>query len=141
MKILVSAIAAMMMSASLAWADGSSPALPATLGKTMKAMSANLKTITAQATDTQKNENSAVLADEFVQLTLHAKDFTPEMISSAPADQQPEMEVHYDKMLDQTAELGRQLAASFRANDNAKASSLLNQLVAAKKSGHSEFKD
>ena len=141
MKFFISTITVLMMSASLVWADGSSSELPASLGKTMKAMSANLKTITSQATDAQSNQNSAILADEFVALTLHAKDFTPDTIQEAPADQQPELQAHYKKMLDETAELGRQLAAAFRAGDNTKAAALLNQLVTAKKSGHSEFKN
>lgn len=116
-------------------------ALPSTLARTMKAMSNDLKTITTQGNNSQMNSNSATLADEFVQLVLHSKDFTPDSISSLSADKQAAAKAEYDKALDQTADLGRQLASAFRANNNTLAAALLNQLVQAKKDGHSQFKD
>jgi hypothetical protein len=115
-------------------------ALPTTLKATMKAMASDLKTIAAQVTNPQANENSASLADDFVKMVTHAKDFTPDMISSLPADQQAAEEAKFDKQLDDVAALGTQMAAALRANDNAKASNILNQLVQAKKDGHDEFK-
>lgn len=112
---------------------------PATLARTMKAMSADLKAVTAQATDVSQNASSAALADDFVQLTLHAKDFVPDSIAALPADQQAGAKAQYDKMLDQAAALGTQLAAAFRANDNAQAAVILNQLVQTKRDGHDQF--
>lgn len=124
-----------------AHADIDSSALPSTLARTMKAMSNDLKTITTQGSNPQMNSNSATLADEFVQLVVHAKDFTPDSISSLSGDKQAAAKAEYDKALDQTADLGRQLASAFRANNNAHAAALLNQLVQAKKDGHNQFKD
>lgn len=116
-------------------------ALPSSLGKTMKAMANDLKTITAQGSNPQMNSSSANLADEFVQLTLHAKDFTPDSISSLSSDKQAAAKAEYDKQLDQAADLGRQLADAFRNNNNTQAAALLNQLVQAKKDGHDQFKN
>lgn len=124
-----------------AHADIDSSALPSSLGRTMKAMSNDLKTITTQGHNSQLNSNSATLADDFVQLVLHSKAFTPDSISSLPGDKKALAKAEYDKALDQTADLGRQLASAFRANDNALAATLLNQLVQAKKDGHSQFKN
>jgi hypothetical protein len=116
-------------------------ALPSRLSSTMKAMSNALKTVSAQAANPQKNAESAVLADNFVKLVLHAKDFTPDSVATLPSNQRPDAKAHYDKMLDQTAEVGKNLATAFRANDNAQAAELLKQLLQAKKEGHDHFKD
>lgn len=123
-------------------ANAQTPAtdLPASLGKTMKAMSTDLKAIAAQVSDATKNENSAVLADQFVALTLHAKDFSVDSIRDMPADQQTAAKAQYDKMLEQTAITGQQLAAAFRAGDNVLAANLLKQLSQDKKDGHDKFK-
>jgi hypothetical protein len=122
-----------------AYAQMGAEALPSTLASTMKAMSRNLKTVVAQAKDPQMNASSADLADQFVQLTLHGKDFVPDSIASLPADQQPAAKAEYEKVLDQAADLGRQLAAAFRSNDSALVANLLNQLAQIKKNGHSIF--
>ncbi len=114
--------------------------LPKTLGQTMKAMSGNLKIISAHVDDSKANANAAVLSDEFVQLTLHAKTFTPDSIKELPAEQQPAAKTDYDRELDLTADLGKQLANAFRANDNALATTLLDRLANAKKDGHKKFK-
>jgi hypothetical protein len=114
-------------------------ALPNTLALTMDGMSADLKAVTAQVNNAQANANSAALSDEFVQLVGHAKSFVPSLITALPADQQAAAKAQYDKMLDQTAQLGAQLAGAFRANDNAKANVLLKQLSQAKHDGHDEF--
>lgn len=116
-------------------------ALPTTLARTMKAMSNDLKAITTQGNNAQMNSNSATMADEFVQLVLHSKEFTPDSVRSLPASQRAAAKAEYDKALDQTADLGRQLADAFRANNNTLAAALLNQLVQAKKEGHSQFKN
>ncbi|MBC7464754.1 MAG: hypothetical protein H7256_02075 [Bdellovibrio sp.] len=122
------------------FAQTAAPVLPASLGKTMKAMSTNLKAIVAQATEATKNESSAKLADDFVTLTLHAKDFAVDSIQALPAEQQAAAKAEYDKMLEQTAITGQQLAAAFRANDNVLAANLLKQLSQDKKDGHDKFK-
>ena len=136
-NLIVSGILSLSFSFAMAQAGG---ALPVSLAKTMKAMSTDLKTVSAQVGDAQANANSALLADQFVTLVLHAKDFVPDSIASLPANQQAAATEIYDKMLDQTADLGKQLAAAFRANDNALAQSLLSQLSKAKSDGHDQFK-
>lgn len=116
-------------------------ALPKTLGQTMKAMSGHLKTIAAHIDDQAANANSAVLSDEFVQLTIHSKSFKPDSIQQLPAEQQAAAKAEYDRELDMTADLGTQLAAAFRANDNALSATLLDRLSDAKKDGHKKFKN
>ncbi|MCB9073636.1 MAG: hypothetical protein H6623_08435 [Bdellovibrionaceae bacterium] len=114
-------------------------ALPTTLKGTMKAMSANLKTISVQVKTPPIKPTSADLADQFVELTLHSKTFTPKSISSLPKNQQADATSLYNQMLDHTADLGAQLAVALRANDAAKAADLLKQLLQAKTDGHNQF--
>ncbi len=114
--------------------------LPASLKDTMKQMSEALKIAATQVKKPELNESSAVQADNFVKFALHAKTFSPGWMASLPADQQVATKADYDHALDQTAELGVQMAQAFRANDNATASILLNQLLDAKKEGHKQFK-
>lgn len=125
---------------SYAAVEAGAPAAPKDLGDVMKVMSTNLKAITAQAQDQTLNAQSAVLADQLVAATIQARTFIPKSISGLADKDQPAAKEQYLKMIDQAAELGKQLAASFRANDNVKAVDLLNQLVSAKKQGHTEFK-
>ncbi len=113
-------------------------ALPGSLHDTMKAMSRALKSIDAE--DASKNKDNAEAADQFVALVLHAKAFTPDSIADMPASKRSDAKSRYDQMLDQTAALGRQLADAFRHGDNKKAADLMDQLDAAKKHGHGEFK-
>lgn len=114
--------------------------LPKSLGLTMKAMSGNLKIIAAHVDDQKANANAAVLSDEFVQLTLHAKTFTADSIKELPVEQQPAAKAEYDRELDMTADLGKQLADAFRTNNNELATTLLDRLSNAKKDGHKKFK-
>ncbi len=116
------------------------PAGPKDLGDAMKAMSGNLKAISEQGQNKAMNAQSAVLADQFVVAVGQARTFIPKSIGGLAGKDQAAAKELYLKMIDQTVELGKQLAASFRANDNAKAVNLLNQLVSQKKQGHSEFK-
>lgn len=101
---------------------------------TMKAMSSDLKKIVAQANVAANNASSAALADHFVTLVKKAKDILPDTADTET------MKSDYAKMMDGMADLGKKLAEAFRANDNALANSILNQMVQAKKDGHSEFK-
>ncbi|AZZ36383.1 hypothetical protein CIK05_06115 [Bdellovibrio sp. qaytius] len=121
-------------------ASDTAAALPKTLAATMKAMSSNLKSIVAQINNPQLNDNSATKADMFTALTLHSKDFSPDSIANLPADQNVAAKAQYDKMLDQTADLGTQLAFAFRSNDTASATVILNQLSQQKSDGHKQFK-
>ncbi|MFZ3231500.1 MAG: hypothetical protein WA160_14935 [Pseudobdellovibrio sp.] len=141
-NILISAIT--ILTFGISHAQTSPEALPLTttsLASTMKAMSNGLKAVSAQSANTQMNENSAILVDQFILSALHAKDFIADSIASLPADQQQAAKAQYDKLLDDSAELGRQLAAAFRANNNSLATLILNQLVQNKKEGHSQFKN
>jgi hypothetical protein len=113
-------------------------ALPGSLHDTMKAMSHALKSI--DESDASKNAANAQAADQFVALTLHAKAFVPEEIDKMPSAERAGAKARYDKMLDETAALGRSLADAFRKGDNAKAEQILRELKTAKKRGHGEFK-
>lgn len=115
-------------------------ALPETLALTMRGMSTGLKAITAQAANIQSNEASAALADQFVVLALHAKNFVPQVVASLPVEQQAAAIIQYNALMDQTATLGQQLAAAFRVNDNATAAAILKQLNQTKRDGHDQFK-
>lgn len=139
-KLIISSLLVINLGATLSQAQSAIDTSPTTLAATMKAMSSALKTVSAQATDSHKNSDSAILADQFVQLTLNSKKFTPDTISGLPANEQMAQKAQYDQMIDQTADLGKQLAEAFRNNDNTKAADLLNQLLKSKKEGHAQFK-
>lgn len=113
-------------------------ALPGSLHDTMKAMSRALKSI--EVDEPSKSAANAQAADLFSNLALHAKSFTPDEIADMPAADRPAAMARYREMLDQAAALGRSLAEAFRKGDSAKANQLLQQLDAAKKQGHGEFK-
>lgn len=114
--------------------------LPKSLGSTMKSMNSQLNQISLQMSDAKTNDSSAAMADQFVVLTLHAKNFVAETILALPAEQQAAAKAEYDLMLDQTASLGTKLAEAFRANDSVLAKDILAQLKSAKKDGHTKFK-
>jgi hypothetical protein len=114
-------------------------ALPSTLKDTMKAMNTDLRAIAAQVNNPQANAASADLADQFVQLVLHSKNFTPDTVNALPADQQAAALAQYNQMLDQVAAMGEQLANALRAGDNAQAAALITQLNHAKNDGHDQF--
>lgn len=115
--------------------------LPTSLGSTMKKMSSDLKKVAAQVNDPALNAESEKLANDYVVMTLHAKNFTPDSIASLPKDQQKAQKENYDLALDKSAENGKQLAQAFHDNDNAKAIEVLNLLSKDKKDGHSKFKN
>lgn len=115
-------------------------ALPATLKDNMKSMADKLKTIAAQSADPGQNEDSAKVSDDFVALVENAKTFVPPKVEKLPANEQPAQIQEYNRNLDIVIDLGKQMAAAFRANNNAKAQSILSQLADAKKQGHQKFK-
>lgn len=127
-------------STSVSYAQEIPTALPVSLKDTMKGMSERLKKITAQAADAAHNSESQKLAEEFVELSIHAKTFIPKKVEALPAaDRTPALD-KYVLAINQSTDLGQQLAAAFKVNDNTKATDLLNQLAAAKKEGHAAFK-
>lgn len=116
-------------------------ALPGSLGRTMKAMSADLKAISTNVAAGTLDETTALLADDLASLFEHSKDFSPDAIDSMPASQQAAAKAEYNKMLDQGATMGRQLAVAIRAQNIDLARTILNQLSQLKKDGHDEFKE
>ena len=114
--------------------------VPNTLPKTMRAMSTDLKKISSQVHNVKKNPSSAMLADDFTGLVLHAKTFTPDSIRSLPRSQQPAAKSRFDQRLNNVAQLGRDLGSAFRANSNSVAVTILRRLNQAMKDGHAEFR-
>jgi len=138
MKTLLSIIAMTLITAQ-GFAQSTQPNLPTSLKLTMKAMGQDMKTVAAQITNKNLNTSSATLTDQFVILVKHAETYTPDSISSLPADQQPAAKDQFVKALEHVADLGNQISAALKANDNAQASRLLNDLLQAKKDGHNQF--
>lgn len=110
------------------------------LGSSMKAMSVSLRKIAAQVSDATQNAASEQLALDFVKNVETSKAFTPNSIKDLPAGQQDGKKQEYIKMLDDTAQLGKDLAAAFHNNDNKLATDILGKLSTSKKEGHAEFK-
>lgn len=114
--------------------------VPATLGGVMKAMSATLKKITAQATDASKNIDSAKLTEELIDMAKNSKNHIPKSIKDLPKDQLTVQQEQYLKMIDENIALQQELLAAFQNNDNTKAADALNKINASKKEGHNAFK-
>ena len=102
-------------------------------------MNTDLKKISTQVNNVQKNPSSALLADDFTGLVLHAKTFTPDSVRSLPRAQQPAAKARFDQRLTNVAKLGKELGDAFRANKNSVAVGILRQLSQEKREGHSEF--
>jgi hypothetical protein len=113
---------------------------PMSLASVMKTMNNKLKTIASQAKQPAMNAQSAALADEVATNAVASKTYVPGTVSSLPASQQAAAKAEYDKMLDETARLSQELAAAFRANNNALAGKILVALNQNKKDGHDKFK-
>src|SRR5262245_32240949 len=101
-------------------------AAPRSLHDGMKTMKQLLRSIASQVSNPGVNNQTATLADEFVQVTTDTKAFLPRHISADQA-------VRYRAMMDRTADLGRQLAAALRSNDNRKAAALVDDLNDSKR--------
>ena len=97
-------------------------------------MSTTLKAIAEQSADPSKNVASEKLATDLVKSITGAKAFMPDTAKDQASKDM------FIKMIDQTIDLAKQLAAAFHQNDNAKANDILNQMVNQKKDGHTRFK-
>jgi hypothetical protein len=113
---------------------------PTSLKDAMKAMSSCIKTISTQVTDPTQNPASAKLADDFVAYSEKAGAFVPSSVSSMPASAQDAAKKEYQRLIADSVQLGKDLAVAFRANDNATAGAILNQMAGVKKDGHNKFK-
>jgi hypothetical protein len=113
---------------------------PMSLASVMKTMNNKLKTIASQAKQPAMNAQSAALADDVATNSIASKTYVPGTVSNLPASQQAAAKAEYDKMLDETARLSQELAAAFRANNNALAGKILVALNQNKKDGHDKFK-
>ncbi len=113
---------------------------PATLAGVMKAMSATLKKITAQAADAGKNADSAKLTQDLIDMTKNSKNHIPPSIKNLPKDQLKVQQDQYLKMIDDSLTLQQELLVAFQNNDNTKAADALNKINASKKEGHNAFK-
>lgn len=137
---LVTALFVLMAATSLNAQSLDPAALPTSLAATMKRMSSDLKKVAAQVNDATKNAESEVLANDYVAMALHSKNFTPDKVAALPSEAQKAAKADYDATMDKTAENGKILAQAFHDNDNAKAVTALNALSSDKKDGHARFK-
>lgn len=115
-------------------------ALPTSLASTMKRMSSDLKKVATQVNNPATNAESETLANDYVAMALHAKNFTPDKVAALAPEPQKAAKADYDATLDKTAENGKLLALAFHNNDNTKAIEVLNLLSSDKKDGHAKFK-
>ncbi len=113
---------------------------PRSLGDAMKLMNDSLRSIAAQATNPAMNPQSAILADEFVESATAAKAFLPDTITALPAAERTLKAARYATLMETTIDQGKLLAAAFRANDNVKASALMNDMKSNRNTGHTEFR-
>lgn len=114
---------------------------PLSLASTMKSMGNKFKLLASQMNNPSLNASSAQLAEEIATGATASKTYEPDTIAGLPASEKATQKARYEQMLDETAKLLTDLAKALRANDNAQAKILFDQISQHKKDGHSEFKD
>jgi hypothetical protein len=130
------------MKLSLALLLLSLPALAApSLKDNMKSIRRSLNAIKMTVDDRAQNSANAQHAETIATLFKTARDQIPETITSLPAPAQKAAIADYQRLIDMEARYARELKAAFLAQDNAKASGLVDKMDHEKREGHQKYKD
>jgi hypothetical protein len=111
----------------------------ADLKQDMKQIGVLFKAINAQVSDATMDSDSASKADQLVALFTQAQSEIPDSVSALPADQQAAAESQFQAAIQKEIDSARALAAAFRAGDSGMIQTLLADMTATKKDGHSTF--
>ena len=110
------------------------------LGRTMSKLNGAWRKLRKQAADATANASSLELAATVKAAAEKAVTLEPAMAADKPAADRPAFIAAYQKQMKDFIALADQLAATFKANDNAAAQALIQKMGAAQKEGHKEFK-
>lgn len=121
--------------------DPSSPQIDAkTLQQNMKDIGSTFKALATVANDPSQNATSAAQADKILASLQATLNQIPDSISTFPANEQDAALADYKRLIQNEIDLTTKLSASFKANDNATAVSLMTQMNDLKKEGHNKYK-
>ena len=110
------------------------------LGTKMEKMGGAFRALRRQISDATKNADSLAKLAVIRQNAEAATKLDPAMTKDIPAAKQKEFVARYQAEMKKFLDLVGQVEAALKANNNAEAAKLVNQLADAQKAGHKEFK-
>lgn len=110
------------------------------LGKAMDKLNGAFRTLRRQAADATKNAESLALVTTIRAEAVAAKKEIPMKAADIPADERAAFTAKYHQGIDGLIALVDRLEAALKANDNASAEKLVNDMAGAQKAGHDEFR-
>jgi len=110
------------------------------LGRNMDKMNGAMRTLRAQVSDASKNADSLVQVAIIKENATASLKLEPAMKAQIPAADQAKFVSGYRDQLQNTITLIGKLETALKANNNADAAKLLDEVGAAQKAGHKEFR-
>jgi hypothetical protein len=106
----------------------------------MEKMGGAFRALRRQISDASKNADSLAKLAVIRQNAEASAKLDPAMTKDIPAAKQKEFVARYQAEMKKFLELTGKVEAALKANNNAEAAKLVNQLADAQKAGHKEFK-
>jgi hypothetical protein len=106
----------------------------------MKTLARGTKQLSGQLGDPAKRQETLTLLESLERTAGEARDLEPAMAKSIPESQRPSFLAAYRQELDRLSATYVQIGQAVAAGDQARTASLLGQLNALKREGHSRFK-
>jgi hypothetical protein len=122
-------------------AEGGSTTSTASLKNNMKQIGTIYKALAVSVKDLSQNAQSAAKAGNLVQLFGLVMQQVPDTISSLAPDQQAAALADFKRMIQIEIDHAMALEKAFESNDNAAALSIITEMGATKKEGHSKYND
>jgi len=110
------------------------------LGRHMEKMNDAMRTLKAQVADSTKNAASLALVATIKENATASLKLEPAKKAEVPAADQAKFVAGYKEQLQKAIDLVGKLEAALKAGNNADAAKLLDDVAAAQKSGHKEYK-
>ena len=110
-----------------------------TLAQNMDSISALVKTVTKNVSDSTKNTASATSAGQIATLFTTVLSQVPSSISALPANQQAAALSGYQSLIQKEIDDAKALQAAFLSNNNSSASTILQDMNTIKSQGHSTY--
>ena len=110
------------------------------LGAKMEKMGGAFRALRRQISDASKNADSLAKLAVIRQNAEASVKLEPAMAKDVPAAKKQEFVARYQAEMKKFLDLVGKVEAALKANNNAEAATLVNQLADAQKAGHKEFK-
>jgi hypothetical protein len=110
------------------------------LGRHMEKMNDAMRTLRNQVADASKNADSLKLVATIKENAAASLKLEPAKKKEIPAADQAKFVAGYKEQLQKTIDLVGKLEGALKAGNNADAAKLLDDVAAAQKSGHKEYK-